>query len=219
MYYAVISEDFPNSLPLRLETRPKHLARLEQLKAEGRLLLAGPHPAIDAENPGEAGFSGSLVIILLFVINGIFRGAGDVNNAKPSQDSVYAFGEASFPLIGPAQLDLNSINVSGAAGTLHVAVENAGRATRHNDPSGVLDAIYTQSWAALGTLMSKVPAPLSIGTPCDISSDAIRLRRSRRRFALIDASPVGPSTPLFQLRLWFSPSWLCSPLASLCLTL
>lgn len=62
MYYAVISEDFPNSLPLRLETRPKHLARLEQLKTEGRLLLAGPHPAIDAENPGDAGFTGSLVI-------------------------------------------------------------------------------------------------------------------------------------------------------------
>jgi len=62
MFYAIISEDFPNSLPLRLGARPKHLARLEQLKADDRLLIAGPHPAIDTENPGEAGFTGSLVI-------------------------------------------------------------------------------------------------------------------------------------------------------------
>ena len=62
MYYAIISEDIANSLPLRKEARPAHLARLEQLKAEGRLLVAGPHPAIDSPDPGEAGFSGSLVI-------------------------------------------------------------------------------------------------------------------------------------------------------------
>ncbi len=62
MYYAIISEDIPDSLPLRKEARPAHLARLEQLKAEGRLLVAGPHPAIDSPDPGEAGFSGSLVI-------------------------------------------------------------------------------------------------------------------------------------------------------------
>jgi uncharacterized protein YciI len=62
MYYAIISEDFPNSLPQRLDARPKHLARLEELNKEGRLLLAGPHPAIDTENPGEAGFTGSLVV-------------------------------------------------------------------------------------------------------------------------------------------------------------
>ncbi len=62
MYYAVISEDVPNSLALRQQVRPLHLARLEALKQEDRLLVAGPHPAIDAENPGEAGFSGSLVI-------------------------------------------------------------------------------------------------------------------------------------------------------------
>lgn len=62
MWYAVIAEDFPGTLDKRLEVRPRHLARLEQLKAEGRLLLAGPHPAIDNENPGLAGFTGSLVI-------------------------------------------------------------------------------------------------------------------------------------------------------------
>jgi len=62
MYYAVLSEDVPNSLPLRQQVRPLHLARLEELKQQNRLLLAGPHPAIDAENPGEAGFSGSLVV-------------------------------------------------------------------------------------------------------------------------------------------------------------
>jgi uncharacterized protein YciI len=62
MYYAVISEDIPNSLPLRQQVRPQHLARLESLKEQNRLLLAGPHPAIDAENPGDAGFSGSLVV-------------------------------------------------------------------------------------------------------------------------------------------------------------
>lgn len=62
MYYAIISTDVPNSLPLRKTARADHLARLEQLKADGRLLLAGPHPAIDSEDPGDAGFSGSLVV-------------------------------------------------------------------------------------------------------------------------------------------------------------
>lgn len=62
MWYAIIAEDFPGTLDKRLEVRPRHLARLEQLKDEGRLLLAGPHPAIDNENPGPAGFTGSLVI-------------------------------------------------------------------------------------------------------------------------------------------------------------
>lgn len=62
MWYAIIAEDTPGTLDLRLEVRPRHLARLEQLKAEGRLLLAGPHPAIDSENPGPAGFTGSLVV-------------------------------------------------------------------------------------------------------------------------------------------------------------
>jgi uncharacterized protein YciI len=62
MYYAIISEDIPNSLEKRLSVRPAHLERLKDLATQGRLLVAGPHPAIDSEDPGEAGFSGSLVI-------------------------------------------------------------------------------------------------------------------------------------------------------------
>lgn len=62
MYYAVIAEDVENSLERRMETRPAHLERLEALKAQGRLFAAGPLPAIDCEDPGEAGFTGSLVI-------------------------------------------------------------------------------------------------------------------------------------------------------------
>ena len=62
MWYAIISEDNESSLPLRATAREAHLARLRSLATDGRLLVAGPHPAIDAEDPGEAGFSGSLVI-------------------------------------------------------------------------------------------------------------------------------------------------------------
>ncbi|MFP4147387.1 MAG: YciI family protein [Halorhodospira sp.] len=62
MYYAIISRDVVDSLPLRKQARESHLARLEQLRDEGRLLLAGPYPAVDSENPGEAGFTGSLVV-------------------------------------------------------------------------------------------------------------------------------------------------------------
>ncbi|GGE59434.1 hypothetical protein GCM10011533_10040 [Streptosporangium jomthongense] len=62
MYYAIISEDVDNSLSLRQSARPAHIERLQKLKAEGRLLVAGPHPAIDTPDPGNAGFSGSLVI-------------------------------------------------------------------------------------------------------------------------------------------------------------
>jgi uncharacterized protein YciI len=62
MLYAIISEDAPNSLELRLAARPAHLQRLEALQNEGRLILAGPHPAIDSENPGAAGFTGSLIV-------------------------------------------------------------------------------------------------------------------------------------------------------------
>lgn len=62
MFYAIISEDVANSLPLRTPVRPQHVARLEALNSAGRLLVAGPHPAIDSDNPGDAGFSGSLVI-------------------------------------------------------------------------------------------------------------------------------------------------------------
>nr|VFK18610.1 MAG: hypothetical protein BECKLFY1418C_GA0070996_10466 [Candidatus Kentron sp. LFY] len=62
MLYAIIAEDTEGSLERRLETRPAHVARLEKLEEEGRLVLAGPHPAIDAEDPGPAGFTGSLVV-------------------------------------------------------------------------------------------------------------------------------------------------------------
>lgn len=62
MYYMIYSEDVADSLALRLAHRPAHLARLTQLQSEDRLLLAGPLPAVDSENPGDAGFSGSLVV-------------------------------------------------------------------------------------------------------------------------------------------------------------
>jgi len=62
MYYLVYSEDVENSLSLRMSVREQHLARLSELQDQGRLLVAGPCPAIDSENPGEAGFTGSLII-------------------------------------------------------------------------------------------------------------------------------------------------------------
>lgn len=62
MLYAVISEDQPGSLDKRLAARPAHLQRLETLRDAGRLILAGPHPAVDGEDPGDAGFTGSLVV-------------------------------------------------------------------------------------------------------------------------------------------------------------
>lgn len=62
MFYAILAEDREDSLEQRIKTRPEHLERLRQLQHEGRLLLAGPHPAIDAEDPGPAGFSGSLIV-------------------------------------------------------------------------------------------------------------------------------------------------------------
>jgi hypothetical protein len=62
MLYAIISEDKADSLPRRLAARPAHLARLQDLQEQGRLILAGPHPAVDSEAPGQAGFSGSLVV-------------------------------------------------------------------------------------------------------------------------------------------------------------
>jgi uncharacterized protein YciI len=62
MLYAVISQDVENSLEKRMSVRPAHIERLNILKDEGRLILAGPHPAIDNNEPGEAGFTGSLVV-------------------------------------------------------------------------------------------------------------------------------------------------------------
>jgi len=60
--YAILSEDVENSARLRATARPQHLARLEALRDEGRLVLAGPHPAIDSPDPGPAGMTGSLVV-------------------------------------------------------------------------------------------------------------------------------------------------------------
>lgn len=62
MLYAIISEDLPGALEKRLASRPAHLDRLRALQSEGRLVLAGPHPAIDSPDPGPAGFTGSLVV-------------------------------------------------------------------------------------------------------------------------------------------------------------
>ena len=62
MLYAVISQDAAGTLDKRLAARPQHLKRLEQLRDEGRLVLAGPHPAIDSDDPGPAGITGSLVV-------------------------------------------------------------------------------------------------------------------------------------------------------------
>ena len=62
MWYSIVSEDVENSLALRSQARPQHLARLAILKEQGKLLVAGPHPAIDNVEPGEAGFTGSLII-------------------------------------------------------------------------------------------------------------------------------------------------------------
>lgn len=62
MLYAIIATDVPDSLENRLAARPAHLARLDDLKNQGRMVLAGPHPAIDSNDPGPAGFTGSLVV-------------------------------------------------------------------------------------------------------------------------------------------------------------
>ncbi len=62
MLYAIISEDIADSLEKRLSVRPAHIKRLQELQDAGRLILAGPHPSIDSDNPGAAGFTGSLVV-------------------------------------------------------------------------------------------------------------------------------------------------------------
>lgn len=62
MLYAIIAEDYPDSLEKRLAARPEHVARLQELKKQGQLILAGPHPSIDSDDPGSAGFSGSLIV-------------------------------------------------------------------------------------------------------------------------------------------------------------
>lgn len=62
MLYAIIATDVPNSLEKRLAARPEHFERLKQLQSEGRVVLAGPLPAVDSNDPGEAGFTGSLIV-------------------------------------------------------------------------------------------------------------------------------------------------------------
>lgn len=62
MLYAIFGVNTENSLDRRLSARPAHLARVQQLKDEGRLVIAGPHPAIDSTDPGPAGYSGSLIV-------------------------------------------------------------------------------------------------------------------------------------------------------------
>jgi len=62
MLYAILAEDMPGALDKRLAARPAHVERLKALAADGRLILAGPHPMIDTEDPGPAGFSGSLIV-------------------------------------------------------------------------------------------------------------------------------------------------------------
>ena len=62
MWYAIISEDVDNSLELRKSARPAHLERVQVLVDQGRLLVAGPHPAVDGSDPGTAGFTGSLIV-------------------------------------------------------------------------------------------------------------------------------------------------------------
>lgn len=88
MWYAIVGEDVPDSLSKRLAVRSAHLARLQDLQNQGRLLLAGPFPAVDAIDPGSAGFSGSLIVADFdslqaaqdwaaadpYVTTGVFRG-------------------------------------------------------------------------------------------------------------------------------------------------
>jgi uncharacterized protein len=62
MLYAIMATDVPRSAPLRAETRPRHLAYIQPLVDEGRVILAGPHPSIDSPEPGPAGMSGSLIV-------------------------------------------------------------------------------------------------------------------------------------------------------------
>lgn len=62
MYYAIMASDNPNTLAARMTARPAHLERLQLLQQQGRLFVAGPHPALDTQEPGDAGFTGSLVI-------------------------------------------------------------------------------------------------------------------------------------------------------------
>lgn len=76
MLYMILGEDRPDSLEIRQSVRPEHLARLEALRDAGRLLIAGPLPAVDAQDPGPAGFTGSLIIAEFPDLNAAQRWAG-----------------------------------------------------------------------------------------------------------------------------------------------
>ncbi len=87
MLYAILSVDVANSLDKRISARPAHLERLQDLQNQGRLIIAGPHPAVDSNNPGDAGFTGSLVIAEF----GRLQEANDWADADPYVEAgVYA---------------------------------------------------------------------------------------------------------------------------------
>ena len=77
MWYAIMSEDVADSTEKRRKARPAHLERVQELIDEGRLLVAGPHPAVDADDPGTAGFSGSLIIAEFDSLDGATEWAND----------------------------------------------------------------------------------------------------------------------------------------------
>jgi uncharacterized protein YciI len=77
MYYAILGEDNENSLELRHKARPAHIARVQALHKQGRVLVAGPLPAIDSEDPGPAGFTGSLLIIEFDSLESIIQAVND----------------------------------------------------------------------------------------------------------------------------------------------
>jgi uncharacterized protein YciI len=77
MLYVINGEDVPDSLEKRMSVRPAHLARIQALQEDGRLILAGPYPAIDSPDPGPAGFSGSLIVAEFESLEAAQRWAGD----------------------------------------------------------------------------------------------------------------------------------------------
>ena len=105
MLYAIIAQDAEGSLAARQAARPAHLARLSLLQEEGRLLLAGPHPAIDSEDPGPAGFTGSLIVAEFSDLESARAWAGD---DPYMQAGVYANVQVKpFRKVFPTQEFLN----------------------------------------------------------------------------------------------------------------
>ena len=98
MWYAIIGTDHPDSLDRRMAARPAHVARLEALLGQGRLLIAGPFPAIDTEQPGPAGFTGSLIVAEFDALEDAERWA----QADPYVETgVYASVHRSNPSVRP----------------------------------------------------------------------------------------------------------------------